>query len=160
MSPGRWAGRAVGLVVVFAVLLTAGLLLDLDPHPGRLALWTLLLGAGAILLLDTVVEPPPRWQDGGRTAPADHDWRGYDDRTALDLRLLAVHLAARTPDDVLGRRLAALTERTLHSRHGVGPGAPEAAALLGPDLAGLLAAPPRRMDHDDVHRWLERIENL
>ena len=164
-TAARWGWRAVGLVGVFALLLTAALLLQLEPHPGRLALWTLLLGASSILVLDTVSEPPRRWHAGGGAGPGHdgrdrHDWRGHDDRTAAYLRLLAVHLAARRPDDVLARRLAGLTEQTLRSRHGVGLDAPEAPALLGPDLVRLLAAPPPRMDHHDVAHWLERIEDL
>ena len=71
-----------------------------------------------------------------------------------------MHLAARRPDDVLAGRLAGLTEQTLRARHGVDLDAPEAPALLGPDLVRLLAAPPPKMDHDDVARWLERIEDL
>ena len=156
----RWGWRGVSLVVAFTLLYLGAELIRLDPHPGRLALWVLLLGAASILLLDTVVEPPRRWQAGGRTASAHHDWRGHDDRTAFYLRLLAVHFAARQPDDVLARRLADLTRQTLLTRHSVDLDAPEASALLGPELVHLLDAPPRRMDRDAVDRWIERIECL
>lgn len=159
-----WWWRGIAVLVVAILLLVAALLLDLDPHPGRLALVTLLVGAGVALVLDTVVEPPPRWHTdrhaerrGGR---ARHDWRGYDDRTGFYVRLLEGHLAAREPDPAVRLRLVELTEQTLLARHGVPPDAAEAPALLGPDLVALLRAPAAWTTRDDIDRWIERIEAL
>ena len=157
MSPRRWWRRLAAGVALFAFLQVGAVLVDFEPDPLRLGLVVALVVATWALVVDALADPGPPW-----TVEAVHPARppGQDARTARTLSLLESHVTARAPDGALRDRLATLAELVLRQRHGIGRDDPAAAALLGPELADVLASPPRRLSRPEIERCVQRIEAL
>lgn len=157
MSARRWWWRTAAAVGTGSVIVVAGDQFGLDPDPGRTLLFVALVVAVAGLLSDSVVDPPPEWRP---EHPGLEDWRGHDPRTAVYVRMLEIHLAARLSDPLVRDRLVRLAEQTVRTRHGVTPGTAEAIDRMGPELAGLAMQPPHRMTREELDRWITGIERL
>jgi hypothetical protein len=153
----RWARRAAGtvaLVVLLDVVLTR---FDFAPDHLRLALVVALGVAVTGLLIDSLAEGGSPWRvepmsTGGATATDPH--------LASYVRILESHLTARGADTALRNRLAALCDERLARRHALTRDDPAAQALLGPELAGVLSGPPRRLTREQIDGCLSRIEEL
>jgi hypothetical protein len=144
-------------VAVFATLEVVFVVVDFEPDALRLALVVALVVVTWALVLDSLADAGPSWE-----VDAAHPTRppGQDPRTARYLSLLESHVTARTPDGALQDRIAALADLALRQRHGLGRDDPAADGLLGPDLAAVLAAPPRRLSKAEIDRCVRRIEEL
>lgn len=147
----------VATVVTWVGFLCAGWQLGLEPDPVRTLLVVALIVAISGLFADSVIDPPPEWHPAH---PDREDWRGHDQRTGFQVRLIESHLTAREPDAHLRDRLMSLAEHTVRIRHGVEPHTKAAAELIGAELSGLVAGPPRRMSLEELAGWLTRIERL
>jgi hypothetical protein len=153
----RWARRAAGtvaLVVLLDVVLTR---FDFAPDHLRLTLVVALGVAVTGLLIDSLAEGGSAWRaepmgSGGATATDPH--------LASYVRILESHLTARGADTALRNRLAALCDERLARRHALSRDDPAAAALLGPELVGVLSGPPRRLTREQIDGCLRRIEEL
>ena len=149
------------LAAVVAVLLGAATVgVSWLTSPGLLLATLAAVGAAAVLTQRLVQsQKPQHWET--RLLDVDAE-RGSDSRVAT-LRQ-QVELAAKGSPEGQQRLHALLTELTtdrLRDRHGLEPGDPEAAALLGPDLTAYLTRPPKgRLTTDDLHRHVQKLEEL
>lgn len=153
----RWAPRLLLLAVVLVVLDIAAVLLDFEPDHLRLALLVCLAFLAGVVVVDSLGEVHEAWSDGP-VRPAVPP--GVDPGLAGYVRLVENHLSAASPDPVLRDRLAALCDERLARKHALTRQDPAAETLLGPDLLRDLAGPVRRLGHDEIDRYLERIEKL
>jgi len=157
VSAGRWWRRAGAGVLVFAVLEVVLVLADTGPDAVRLALLVATCVGVLGLVLDALSDPGASW-----TVEVE----GPSSRTAGDPRLgryvslLEAHLSARADDASLRDRLGVLADQVLRQRHGLHRRDPRAVELLGPELSGVLAGPPRRLGLAEIDRCLTRIEEL
>lgn len=155
----RW--QTASAVLVWAALQAVLGLLGFDPHPLGLAAAVALVAALAWFVPAALDAAPADW----RLASAAWSGRaGQDRRLAVLVRVVEGHLASRDPGPALHDSLRSLARGRLAARHGVPLDLPDAdprvAAALGPDLATLLATPPRRLRAEQVSRALDRIEEL
>ena len=158
VSGGRtWWTRVVLGVVAFAVIESVVLLIHGEADELRLALVVALVVCAAALLVDCTPVHPAVWAEH---AEAEGGLGRLDPRTGSHLRILESHLSAREVDTALRHRLRELTDQTLRARHDLELDDPRAAALLGPELARVLAEPPYRLDADGIERCVRRIEEL
>ena len=157
MTRNRWWRRLAGGVVAFGVLEVVLVLADAEPDAVRLALLVATCVAVLGLVLDALSDGGVSWTLEVERPPA---WERGDPRLAAYVRLLEAHEAARTPDPALRDRLGDLAARALAQRHGLARDDPRAADLLGPELRGVLAGPPRRLQPAEIDRCLTRIEEL
>jgi hypothetical protein len=154
---GRWATRVVALVALVVGLYVALELLDYEPRPLRLALLVTVCLAAAWLVVDVIGDLGPNWYV---QSPPSTSWAGQDAHLATYLRVLEGHVTAETPHTNLRDRLAALADRRLAQRHGMGRDEPAARELLGPELLAVLEGPPRRLRVAEIERLVRRIEEL
>ena len=153
----RWARRAAGAAALFLVLDLVLTRFEFAPDHLRLALVVTLAVAVTGLLTDSLAEGGSAWVgepmgSGGATATDPH--------LASYVRVLESHLTARGADAALRDRLAALCDERLGRRHSLSRDDPAAEALLGPELIGALAGPPRRLRKEQIDDYLRRIEDL
>ena len=147
-----WWRRLAGGAVAYAALEVGLELAKADPDPVRLAL----LVAGGVALLgllrDALAGGGASW-DVEVEHPSLRE-RG-DPRLRHYLGLIEAHLAARDADPALRDRLVLLTGQVLAQRY-----ADARDDRVGPELAGLLAGPPRRLAPAQIDRCLTLIEEL
>jgi hypothetical protein len=153
----RWARRAAGAAALFVVLDLVLTRFEFAPDHLRLALLVALAAAVTGLLTDSLAEGGSTWAgepmgSGGATATDPH--------LASYVRVLESHLTARGADTALRDRLSALCDERLRRRHALSRDDPAAEALLGPELTGVLAGPPRRLRKEQIDDYLRRIEEL
>lgn len=128
--------------------------------PGLL-LATLATVAAVAVLTQRLVQSqkPHHWE----TTVVDTDAERGADARVYHLRQ-QVELAAKGHAEGhqrLHALLAGLAADRLRDRRGLSPDDPEAGALLGPDLTAYLAGPPRgRLSTDDLHRHIQKLEEL
>jgi hypothetical protein len=152
-----WVWRLVAVVVVFAVLDVASVVLDFAPAHGRLALLVALCLAVVAVVWDSLGDSGPPW-----SAEPDRPMTtaGSDARLAYYVRLLENHRTAASPDGALRDLLVELCDERLARHHGLTRQDPSAEALLGDDLLRDLAGPVRRLHRAEIDDYLERIEQL
>ena len=157
-----WRGRVAVAAAAWAVVLAGAYALGDSPRPGLLAI---VVGAAAAVLwlvLDVSGDMEPvRWLPH---EPSPVRPPGEDQRLALLSRVVSQHLDGREVGDGLYRHLVELTDQRLVMRQGVGIRADpaRAAALVGPELAAVVAARPPypRLTLDQIDRIVSRIEDL
>jgi hypothetical protein len=153
---GPWR-RMAGAAALALVLYVGLLLLDFEPDPLRLTLLVLVGVAGLGLLADGLGNEDPSWTvDMVRWATPP----GQDHGFATYVRMIEGHLTVDVPHGALRDRLGALAARRLEQRHGLSVDDPRAVALLGRELAAVLAGPPRRLGPAEIDRCVRRIEEL
>lgn len=153
----RWSWRAVGAAALFVVLDLVLTRFEFAPDHLRLALVVALAVAITGLLTDSLAQGGSAWSvepmgSVGTTATDPH--------LASYVRVIESHLTARGADTALRDRLAALCDERLGRRHALTRDEPAAEALLGPELIGVLAGPPRRLRKVQIDDYLRRIEDL
>jgi len=143
--------------MIAALVLGIGELADSGLDLVRACLLVLLSVAATGFVLDALGESAPTWgADLARPAAP----RGLDPQTQRYLSVIESHLAATQPDRALRDRLALLAAITLRLRHGEETGSDRGRELLGPELAAVLAEPPRRLSRSEIERHVQRIESL
>lgn len=153
---GFW-WRLGGATILTVVLYVVFSLMEFEPHALPLTLVVVVAVVGGGLFVDGLGVDGQSWAvdvERWTTQP------GRDRRFAQDLRIIAGHLTARTPEPALRDRLAELATRRLEQRHRLGRDDPRAAGLLGPDLTTVLNGPPRRLTRAEIDRCVRRIEEL
>ena len=130
----RWWWRAVGGLLLYAVLEIVFTVVDFAPDALRLALLVGVCVAAVGLVHDSMADSGPTWtaQPVQSLVPP-----GADPRLAAYVRLIEDHLTSRDPDSGLRDRLVALSD-----------------GRLTDDLAG----PPRRLTTAQIDDYLRRIE--
>lgn len=156
LSRRQWR-RVAAAVVIGLATYVAAVLLQLEPDLVLVLLLTALVLAAFSMLSESVDPVTTAWYP---TTTNDPLTRGRDGATFADLRLLESHQSARHPDHHLRRRLGELADRALRSTLGVGLDSDEGRARLGPEVAGLLAGPDRRLSPRDIDLCLRTIEEL
>ena len=134
-SRRRWWRRALGGLLLYAVLEIVFTVVDFAPDALRLALLVGVCVAAAGLVQDSMADAGPAWtvQPVQSLVPP-----GSDARLAAYVRLIEDHLTSRHPDGGLRDRLVALSD-----------------GRLADDLAG----PPRRLTTTQIDDHLRRIED-
>ena len=129
-----WTGRAVGGLLLYAILEVSLTLTHFEPDAARLALLVAVCVAAAGLLVEGLTDARVTWPLHTRVSVVPP---GSDSRLGAYVRLLEDHLTARTPDGGLRDRLVALS---------------------GGRLAEELSGPPRRLTRAEIDDYLRRIE--
>jgi hypothetical protein len=156
-TSGHWWRRLAGGAAAYVGLLVLLTLIKSDPDPLRLALLVATCTAILGLVFDALDGAEPSWRvEVERPSVRDSG----DPRLVRYVGLLEAHLSSRTSDHALRDRLAVLTDQVLRQRHGLDRHAPEATAVLGPELTALLTGPPRRLSRAEIDRCLTMIEEL
>ena len=131
------------------------MLIDADPDPVRLALLVATCPAMLGLVRDALDVAEPTWHvEVERPSVRDSG----DPRLIRYVALLEAHLSSRSADHALRDRMTVITDQVLRQRHGLGRDDPAAAAMLGPELGGVLtgtaatAQPRRDRPLPDHHR--------
>ena len=134
-SRRRWWRRALGGLLLYAVLEIVFTVVDFAPDALRLALLVGVCVAAAGLVQDSLADAGPAWtvQPVQSLVPP-----GSDARLAAYVRLIEAHLTSRDPDGGLRDRLVTLSD-----------------GRLADDLAG----PPRRLTTTQIDDYLRRIED-
>lgn len=158
----QWAARIGSALALWVVVVAFSAIQGNRPDPLLLALTVAAFAATLWLYLDaSLVSEAPRWGDVLEDPVREP---GEDGRLALLARVVGQHLDAREAGDGLHHRLVELADQRLMTRHGVGLRADpaRAAALLGPELAALVAqpSPHPRLDLHQIDVLLSRIEAL
>jgi hypothetical protein len=157
-EPGRfWRRYVLATLVVFGVIWLVLTGMGTAPRPLRLLLLVAFATAVMALVNVGLVNDGPDWTVDSvqRLTPP-----GQDTRLGMYTRVITGHLDSRIPDPALRDRFAALADRRLRQRHGVGLRDPRATGLLGAEVAGILTGPPRRLSRDEIERCVTRIEEL
>lgn len=157
MNPARWWWRLGLGMALFTGLEIGFTLVKVEPDALRLGLLVALGFAVLGLVLDSLADTGPSWEIDARRPVS---LQGQDPRLARHLSVLEGHVTAATPDAALRDRLATLADLVLRHRHGVGRDDPGAIELMGPELSGVVSAPPRRLSRTEIDRCLTRIEEL
>jgi len=128
--------------------------------PGLLLATLATVGAVAVLTQRLVQsQKPHHWQ----TTVVDTDAERGADARVYHLRQ-QVELAAKGNAEGhqrLHALLAGIAADRLRDHRGLEPEDPEVRSLLGPDLAAYLDRPPKgRLTTDDLHRHLQKLEEL
>lgn len=128
--------------------------------PGLLLATVATVGAVAVLTQRLVQSQRSlHWE----TQVLDPDAQRGSDARVSGLRQ-QVQLAAKgnaESQEKVHALLAGLAAERLRDHRGLQPSDPEAAVLLGPDLAAYLDRPPRgRLTTDDLHRHVQKLEEL
>ena len=153
----RWVRRAVAAVALLVVLDIVLGVFEFAPDHLRLALVVALAVAVIGLVVDSIAEVG----SAGRVEPIGSGVAtATDPHLASYVRVLESHLTARGADAALRDRLAALCDERLSRRHALTRDDPAAEGLLGTELLGVLAGPPRRLQREQIDRYLRRIEDL
>lgn len=154
---GRWLRRVVGGLAAYAGFGAVLALIKADPDPVRLALLVATCTAILGLVRDALEGSEPTWHvEVERPSARDSG----DPRLVRYVALLEAHLSSRTTDHALRDRLAVIADQVLRQRHGLGRDDPAAAAILGPELAGVITGPPRTLSRAEIDRCLTIIEEL
>ncbi|WP_134764524.1 hypothetical protein [Nocardioides sp. 1609] len=153
----RWTRRAWFVLGAVAVVLVSAQALGFEPHPLRVALLGVVLGAGAGLLLDAFPHSTLVWATRPQAVTVPRD---RDAVTQAHLRRLENHQSARTPDAAVRDRLRDVADRVLRARHDVRVDSQAGRALLGPDLCAVLDGPVVRMKPRRIDEVLRMIEEL
>ena len=153
----RWARRAVGAAALFVVLDLVLTRFEFAPDHLRLALVVALAVAVTGLLTESLAEGGSAWSvepmGSGSTTATDPHLASY-------VRVLESHLTARGADTALRDRLAALCDERLGRRHALSRDDADTESLLGAEMLGVLAGPPRRLRKEQIDEYLRRIEDL
>jgi hypothetical protein len=154
---GFWRRWLISTATLFGLMWVLLAVLDTGPRPGKLLLLVTFATAVAALVTVGLVSDGPDWSvySVQSTSPA-----GQDHRLAMYTRVITGHLDARLPDPGLRDRFAALADRRLRQRHGVGLHDTEAADLLGEATCRILTGPVRRLTRDEIERCVREIEEL
>lgn len=152
-----WRRRAVGLLVLVALVLVVLDRFHIQRDPTRVGLVVTLTLLVFWVVLDSVAQGQPAWTvpdvvRGGST--------GVDPLLTTYVRVLEDHATTRDPGPALRDRLAALAARRLAQHHGLSLTDPDARTLLGPELVGVLTGPVRRLRRAELESLLSRIEQL
>lgn len=153
----RWARRAVGAAALFVVLDLVLTRFEFAPDHLRLALVVALAVAVTGLLTESLAEGGSAWsvEPMGSVSTT-----ATDPHLASYVRVLESHLTARGADTALRDRLAALCDERLGRRHALSRDDADTEALLGAEMLGVLAGPPRRLRKEQIDDYLRRIEDL
>ncbi len=154
---GFWRRWMVSTAAIFGLMWLLLDVLDTGPRPGKLLLLVTFATAVAALVAVGLVTEGPDWSvySAQSTTPV-----GQDHRLGMYTRVITGHLDARLPDPGLRDRFAALADRRLRQRHGVGLHDTEAADLLGEATHRILTGPARRLSRDEIERCVREIEEL
>ena len=152
-----WRRWLISTAAAFGLMWVLLAVLDTGPRPGRLLLLVTFATAVAALVAVGLVGEGPDWDvhASQSATPA-----GQDHRLGMYTRVITGHLDARLPDPGLRDRFAALADRRLRQRHGVGLHDTEAADLLGEESHRILTGPVRRLSRDEIERCVREIEEL
>ena len=164
MTPGasrrrarRWAQRGFTFALILGVADGGLVVFDFAPDQLRLVLVMGLGFAVTLLLIDTLADDAPAWDDD---PVRPMSVAGSDHRLAAYVRLVESHLTSTAADAGLRDRLALLADERLARGHALTRQDPEAEVLLGTDLLRDLNGPVRRLSRTEIAHHLERIERL
>ena len=151
-----WWRIGLGVVACGAIAITASQM-DFEVAVVPLVLLIALGVSLTGLLVDSLPIPKPAFEI---KEAVDHRYTGLDTKTAVNLRVLEVHVASSPPTGVLRDRLRHLAEIVIRARYDETLDSAAGREALGPELHMLLNSAPRRISPDEVDRLLSRLEKL
>jgi hypothetical protein len=150
----RWlAATLVAFGATWAVMAS----LDASARPWRLLLLVAVVAAVLALVNVATIADGPDWSVDTIASVSPP---GQDTRLGMYTRVISGHLDARQPDPTLRDRIADLADRRLRQQHGLGLRDPDAVALLGDEVSGILTGSVRRLTRAEIETCVRRIEEL